>query len=92
MITQKVPKKLLNNQSKEDCIVELRDSMIATQEFLKWHEKHAARGPLIGELAKQQEKYRHCITRTCKMARNVCNKRSGNSHTWKWERRIKRDC
>jgi hypothetical protein len=31
--------------------------VIATQELLKWHEKHAARGPLIRELAKQQEKY-----------------------------------
>jgi hypothetical protein len=31
--------------------------VIATQELLKWHKKHAARGPLIGELAKQQEKY-----------------------------------
>ena len=31
--------------------------MIATQELVKWHEKHTARGPLIGELANQQEKY-----------------------------------
>jgi hypothetical protein len=39
--------------------VGVRDTAIATQELLKWHEKYAAEEPLIAcrELAKQQEKY-----------------------------------
>jgi hypothetical protein len=71
--------------------------LIATQELVKWHEKHTARGPLIGELAKQQEKYAMQDPGTAsqepaKWQRNLCNKRSGNSQTWKQDRRNKRDC
>jgi hypothetical protein len=54
----------------------VKDPVITTQEILKWHMKYAAKDPLIvsRELVKSQvrsARFQHCITRTCKTAREV---------------------
>jgi hypothetical protein len=71
----------------------VRDPVIATQELLKWHKKHTARGPLIGELANQQEKYamQDPGTASQELTKWQETYTTRVSQTWKRERRNKSD-